>query len=148
MKNTILILSFIAILSLMSSCGNPSEEVKLESTTVEQATESSKTSMDLSEGKAIYEQKCQVCHQANGEGIIGAFPPLAKSDYLKDKIATIKAPTTGLQGELVVNGITYNSVMVPVPMSDEEHLAVMNYIYNSWGNEGIVTMEDILASKK
>src|SRR5467141_3858190 len=36
----------------------------------------------LERGKALYIRNCFVCHQFNGQGIPGTFPPLAKSDLL------------------------------------------------------------------
>ena len=160
MKKITLSLAFLAGLTMMISCGGTAtEEVindKVEEATpvVEEApveeevpAEEATANLDLTEGKALYEAKCQVCHQANGEGLAGAFPPLAKSDYLADKSASIKATIDGLTGPVTVNGVEYNSVMAAVPMSDEELLAVMNYVYNSWGNEGTVTAEDIVAAK-
>ncbi|HEY1653486.1 MAG TPA: c-type cytochrome [Candidatus Tumulicola sp.] len=33
-------------------------------------------SPDLKRGSALYAQKCAACHQTNGNGIAGAFPPL------------------------------------------------------------------------
>lgn len=153
---TLALASMVSFLGFMTSCGGAKEETKTETTEVATPADETpaleeapvaETTAGL-DGKAIFAAKCQVCHQENGEGVPGAFPPLAKSDYLQDKVASIKATISGLQGEVVVNGVTYNSVMAPVPMSDEELLAVMNYIYSSWGNEGSVTMEDIAAAKK
>ena len=40
----------------------------------------------VTRGERIYKQICFACHQATGLGIPGAFPPLAKSDYLMDDI--------------------------------------------------------------
>lgn len=156
MKKIILSLGALAIIAgsmMMTSCGG-AEEAKVEEAApvaeavVEAAPVAEEApAMDLAEGKALYEAKCQVCHQANGMGLPGAFPPLAKSDYLADKTASIKATLNGLQGEVTVNGVVFNSVMAPVPMTDDELLAVMNYVYNSWGNEGVITTEDIAAAK-
>lgn len=165
MKKITLSLAFFAGMAMMISCGGnateeattndqqveeavPAEEAPAVETPAEEETAvADENTMDLAEGKALYEAKCQVCHQANGEGLPGAFPPLAKSDFLADKTAAIKATINGLSGELTVNGVAFNSVMAPVPMSDEEILAVMNYVYNSWGNEGVVTAEDVAAAK-
>ena len=36
----------------------------------------------IAQGKTTYTAICMACHQAEGQGIIQAFPPLAKSDYL------------------------------------------------------------------
>ena len=33
-------------------------------------------------GEKIYVSHCASCHQKTGEGLEGAFPPLAQSDYL------------------------------------------------------------------
>ncbi len=89
----------------------------------------------IQRGKEIYNQLCIACHQVNGEGIPGAFPPLANSDYLFDDITRgIRAVKYGLQGEIVVNGQTYNSIMTSQQLTDDETTDVMNYVLNSWGN--------------
>jgi len=89
----------------------------------------------MERGKEIYNQLCIACHQVNGEGIPGAFPPLAKSDYLlKDITRGIRAVKYGLQGEIVVNGQKYNSIMTSQQLSDNETADVLNYVLNSWGN--------------
>ena len=104
---------------------------------------------DYSAGKEIYGNTCKACHQATGKGIPGAFPPLAKSDYLlEDKNRAIKIILEGLTGEIIVNGNTFNSTMTPQAISDQEVVEVMNYVLNSWGNAGgEVTLEDVAAQK-
>jgi len=93
-------------------------------------------------GKEIYSRECITCHMENGEGIMGAFPPLAKSDYLlADADRAIKAILEGLSGEVVVNGQTYYGEMTPVDFTDKEVADIMNYILNSWGNEGEMVRE-------
>lgn len=86
-----------------------------------------------------------VCHMENGEGLPGAFPPLAKSDYFKDDISkAVDAILNGLEGELVVNGETYFGVMDPVPLTNQELVDVLNYIRNSWGGKAAeLTAEEI-----
>jgi nitrite reductase (NO-forming) len=50
---------------------------------------------------------------------------------------------------MVVNGETYNSIMPPQPVNDEEIRDVMNYILNSWGNNGgEVTLEEVKAQRQ
>ena len=72
-----------------------------------------------------------------GEGIEGAFPPLAKSDYLMaDKKRSITQVLNGVTGEIKVNGKTYNGDMPAFDLSDEEVSDVLNYVRNSWGNKG------------
>jgi nitrite reductase (NO-forming) len=100
-------------------------------------------------GKSVYNTTCAPCHQANGEGIAGVFPPLAKSDFLKNKNAVIDAVVNGLSGEITVNGKKYNGVMTPQNINDAQTAAVLTYVYKSWGNSGtIVTKEEVSKFRK
>ena len=88
-------------------------------------------------GHRVYTQVCIACHQANGEGMPGVFPPLAKSDYLMDdKTRSIEVLLRGLQGEITVNGNKFNSVMPALQMNDEDVANALTYVRNSWGNQG------------
>jgi len=90
-------------------------------------------------GKQAYMQTCFACHQAEGQGIPNAFPPLANSDYLNANVdRAIGAVLNGLTGEITVNGEKYNSVMTRQMLSTDEIANVMTYVYNSWGNSGKV----------
>ena len=99
----------------------------------------------MEKGKRVYTQTCFACHQMNGEGMAGVFPPLAKSDYLlADKDRAIRAVTKGLAGPVTVNGKEYNGVMPPVTLNDEQISQVLTYISNEWGNKGeIFTVEEV-----
>lgn len=89
----------------------------------------------MESGKQIYAKTCFACHQANGEGIPNAFPPLAESDYLNDDVnRAIDIVLNGKTGEITVNGQKYNSVMTKQAISSDEVADVLTYIYNSWGN--------------
>lgn len=100
-------------------------------------------------GKNIYNQSCAACHQADGKGVAGAFPPVAGSDYLnKDKTRAIGVVKNGLAGEVVVNGQRYNSVMPALGLSDEDIANVLTFVYNSWGNsKKVVTPAEVRAVK-
>ena len=115
----------------------------------EEVVEEETTTADYSAGEEIYGKTCAACHQANGEGIAGAFPPLANSDYLmEDKTRAIKQVINGSSEEMVVNGETYNGTMTPQNLSDQEIVDVLNYVYHAWGNNGeTVTLEDVEAAK-
>lgn len=105
----------------------------------------------MQRGSEIYGDFCVTCHLEKGEGVSHVFPPLANSDYLvKNREASIKGVKYGQQGEIVVNGITYNSAMAPLGLEDEEVADVMNFILNSWGNtsDKMVTTEEVSAIKK
>lgn len=90
----------------------------------------------IKRGALVYEDFCITCHLPDGKGEENTFPPLAKSDYLmQNRKESIKAIKYGQNGEIVVNGLTYNNVMAPLGLTDQEIADVMNYITNSWGNE-------------
>ncbi len=98
-------------------------------------------------GAAVFANNCQACHQADGQGVPDAFPPLAKSDYLNgDKIRAIKTVTGGLQTKLTVNGRDFNGVMPAWSLSDEDIANVLTYVYSTWGNSGLeVTPDEVKA---
>lgn len=105
----------------------------------------------MQRGKDIYQDFCITCHMGGGEGLVGTFPPLAKSDYLmNNRTKSIHAIKYGMQGEITVNGIKYNSVMANLGLTDDEVADVMNYIINSWGNKNdkIVTVKEVSEIKK
>lgn len=91
------------------------------------------------DGAQVY-NNCIGCHQANGAGISGAFPPLARHvpqilgvsggrDWL------IQATLFGLQGQITVLGNSYNGLMPAYPqLSNAEIAAVLNHIATQWGN--------------
>jgi len=90
---------------------------------------------DVTKGKGIYAKTCLACHQANGQGVSNAFPPLAKSDYLNaDTNRAIRAVLNGLSGPITVNGKKYNSAMTSQGLNDQQVADVLTYVYSSWGN--------------
>jgi nitrite reductase (NO-forming) len=99
----------------------------------------------MEKGKRVYTQTCFACHQLNGEGLAGVFPPLAKSDFLvADKDRAIRGVIKGLAGPIKVNGKEYNGVMPPVTLNDDQVAQVITYILNEWGNDGgIVTVDEV-----
>lgn len=91
----------------------------------------------MEQGKRLYDQNCMACHQAQGQGIPSAFPPLAKSDYLMvDKARSISVVLHGLSGKLKVNGKEYNGVMPSMALNDEQVANILTFVRNSWGNKG------------
>lgn len=105
----------------------------------------------MQRGSEIYYDFCVTCHMEQGEGVEKTFPPLAKSDYLlENREESIRGIKFGQSGELIVNGVTYNSIMTPMGLEDEEIADVMNFILNSWGNSttDFVTNEEVSAIKK
>jgi nitrite reductase (NO-forming) len=89
-------------------------------------------------GKALFAGTCSTCHQADGRGLEGVFPPLANSDYIAALPGRLPHVLLGgLSGKLTVNGREYNSVMPPMnQLTDDEVANISTYVLNSWGNPG------------
>ena len=87
-------------------------------------------------GQHLYQTYCMGCHQAEGQGIPGTFPPLAKSDFLMaDTGRAIETILNGMTGPLEVNGQQYHGTMPPMGhLKDAEVADVLSYIRSSWGN--------------
>lgn len=117
---------------------------------VKVASSNKTLAMKMESGKQIYTQTCFACHQAEGQGIPNAFPPLAKSDYLNANLnRSIEIVLKGKSGEITVNGEKYNSVMTRQAISNDEIADVLTYIYNSWGNNKTnVTKSQVDAVKR
>jgi cytochrome c oxidase cbb3-type subunit 2 len=97
----------------------------------EQADAAQKKTVD---GAVLYATHCQSCHQANGEGLQGAFPPLKGSPVVLDDNAELMV-------DIIMNGYDARSnygVMAAVGtnanLTAEEVAAIMNHEKTSWGN--------------
>ncbi|GGD57912.1 hypothetical protein GCM10011514_22530 [Emticicia aquatilis] len=103
-------------------------------------------------GKELYEQNCANCHQKDGKGLQSLYPPIAGSDYLKDKEKVIYIIKNGLAGEILVNGKKYNQ---PMPANNQltnlDIAEVVTYIYYEWNGETKITdvkeVEKVLNNK-
>ncbi|MCI5080503.1 MAG: cytochrome c [Saprospiraceae bacterium] len=98
------------------------------------------------QGRILYENFCANCHMDDGSGLAGNIPPLAKADWVKQSGAEMACVIRyGMEGEIVVNGRTYNQAMAGIPqLSDFEITNVINYINHSWGNDyGVMTLEEV-----
>lgn len=110
--------------------------------------QNSELEKSMERGRLIYDEFCIQCHGANGKGTQGVFPPLDGADWLVEKrTESIHAVKYGQSGEIIVNGVTYNNVMPPMGLTDNEVADVMNYVMNSWSNaqENMVTIEEVKA---
>lgn len=103
----------------------------------------------MENGRKIFDNTCAACHQANGQGMPGVFPPLAKSDFLMaDKERAIRVLMNGLKGRITVNGKTYDGEMPKLPLTDTDIASVLTYVRNSFGNSGdAVTLEQVAKAR-
>jgi len=89
------------------------------------------------QGQILYENKCASCHMDDGSGLEKVIPPLANSDYLdknwEDLACLVRQ---GIEGPIVVNGVTYNQAMAGIPeLSATEIANIYNYINYAWNDK-------------
>jgi hypothetical protein len=91
----------------------------------------------VSEGGALYNTYCGACHQFNGMGSPGRFPPLAGAEWVTgDKSRLIGVILNGLSGSIKVKGAPYDGVMpAHAFLKDSEIAAVLTYIRSNFGNQ-------------
>ena len=94
-------------------------------------------------GKEVYITYCQNCHMENGLGLEGTNPPVAKSDFLKRPVnELILVILKGQEGKVKVNGVTYDTPMLPLDyMTDEQIADALNYTRNSFGNKNAIAIQ-------
>ena len=131
-------------LALITSCGGgkTGDQAKTDTTAVTEqvGTPAVPTAEQMAMGKTIFETpgKCITCHQANGQGIANVFPNLVGSKFLLEQ--KVLAVTQVLNGSAKVGNktIKYPAPMPPQLASKEEAVAVINYVLNSFGNNGVI----------
>lgn len=110
-----------------------------------------------SPGEALYLQHCAVCHQPDGKGVPGIFPPLAGNPRV-----TAEDPAQvqvylgriifGYHGGLIVDKQMYSGTMPPIGytgrINDTELLDLINYQRSAWGNDARpVTFEELAKAR-
>ena len=101
-------------------------------------------------GKKIFSANCQTCHQANGQGVPGQYPPLAGSEFTtggsrRPAMIVMK----GLQGPVKVKGQQYGTaVMQPwdKTLTDQKIADVLTYERSEWGNQASPVTADQIAT--
>ncbi len=104
---------------------------------------------DAARAAQLYTNTCAACHQANGAGLPGAFPPLVKNPAVidADPGTHIRAILHGVSGK-VIDGVSYPSPMPPFAeqLSDADVADIVNHERSSWGNQAKqVTAEQVKA---
>lgn len=90
------------------------------------------------DGAEIYLTRCMSCHQMNGGGVPGVFPPLTGTEWVTgDEGVLIRIILNGMTGEIEVNGMVYTGAMPPwgAFLNDEEMADLLTYIRTEWGND-------------
>lgn len=92
----------------------------------------------VQDGAEIYQTRCMSCHQMNGAGVPGVFPPLSNTDWVTgDKGRLIRIILNGVTGKIEVNDESYSGAMPPWGsfLDDEEMAELLTYLRTSWDND-------------
>jgi nitrite reductase (NO-forming) len=128
------------------STGDSKVDENLLKTAMANGAKASSPSDMFNIGQSVFNQSCIACHQADGRGIANVFPPLSNSDWLKthSKVEAIKNVIAGRTGELTVNNKTYNGIMPPQNLSDDQSAAVLIFVYKKFtGKDITVSAEEV-----
>ncbi len=89
------------------------------------------------DGKALFAAHCAACHQATGKGLPGVFPPLDGSEWVHgDARVLANILLHGIEGDIEVEGVTYNGAMPAFSqLADAELAGLASYIRSSWSNQ-------------
>ncbi|MGB4399742.1 MAG: PQQ-dependent sugar dehydrogenase [Daejeonella sp.] len=106
---------------------SPSERVNVFS-----SAKTQNISFDLISSSALYSQYCASCHQQNGLGLAGVFPPLKGSSLVKQgELPFIKKILSGSTGQVKIGSVTYDTQMPSFAfLKDDEIAGIVNYVRN------------------
>ncbi|MCW9047484.1 MAG: cytochrome c [Gammaproteobacteria bacterium] len=109
-------------------------------------------------GEGLYMQHCAACHQPDGNGVPGIFPPLAdnaqvNSDDPENIQKYLRRIIFGYHGGLIVNNQMYSGRMPPIGyvgrLNDSELLKLVNYQRSSWGSKArAITFDELARARK
>ena len=137
----------MGLAALAAACA--SQTHKTERETVARASVLRVNPASANDGARVYVKNCSSCHQTDGAGVPGAFPPLADNPIVTGSpSAVITIVKLGTRGKLRVAGIDYNGTMPAWGqlISDEEIASVVSYIRTAWRNRGTpVNLADVQA---
>lgn len=106
----------------------------------------------LKRGERLFANNCQACHQASGQGVAGAFPPLSESRWVTgdDGTRMVKILLRGMQGPIKVKGNEYNGNMPSygengLNWSDRDIAAISTWVRQAWGHSASAVEEEQVA---
>ena len=102
------------------------------------------------DGGTIFAANCAACHQANGQGLPGVFPPLAGSEWVVgDPKVLANILLHGVSGKIEVAGQSFDGMMPAfAQLSDAEIAGVLTHIRSTWGNQAEAISADFIASER
>lgn len=141
------------VFTLAVACSSSGEQTTTEAPPESEAepaapeTPPAETTAMMEQGQTVYNQYCLACHQGDGKGVPGAFPPLNQTKWTEgDESQLITVILNGMQGPIEVKGESYNNVMPQHAfLSDEDIAAVLTYVRQSFGNDASEITTDKVA---
>ena len=118
------ILLFVIFLTVITGCKNKGGKHLQEQ------------SLAIHPGKVVYDRYCLACHQVDGSGVPGMYPPLKKADWAAlDDEKLIRILLQGVSGEIEVDGEVYNGQMPAHHfLTDQQVSNVLTYLRSQYGN--------------
>lgn len=132
---------------LMVSCGAKTDKQKNssdENTLAKTEKQIPVPEIIMNNGKQVYHNYCSACHQVDGSGNPGMYPPVAKTDMVNGNVEDlIKVVLYGVSGPIEVNGEIYNQFMAPHNFLNDEQVAdLLSYVRNSFGNSASMVKKE------
>lgn len=90
-----------------------------------------------SDGASLFQQNCSACHQAQGQGVPGAFPALAGDKFV---VGDPKGPA------YVVTHGRGGMPNFSEDLDDKQIAAILSFVRSSWGNTAPALSADLVAS--
>ncbi len=147
----------VLIVLITFSCSDKSGEKKPEAVSSDQLANQIEKSLpgngagQAHPGKAVYDQYCMACHQADGSGVPGMHPPLSAGSWAnKGKKEIIGIVLNGLSGKIEVDGEIYNNLMPShAHLTDRQIADVLSYIRSHFGNQAdAITADEVKHERK
>lgn len=101
-------------------------------------------------GAKVYRNQCAQCHQGDGNGLSGVYPPLVGSDWVTGHPEVMaRVLINGLNGPIEVKGNTYNGNMPAfgpggLDLKPKDIAGVITYVRQEWGNDASEVTEAMI----
>ncbi len=141
-----------ALIGALAACANNAGSTSSSSSpaaSTEASAAAAAPAASTSAGARVYNQDCSSCHQPNGQGLKGSFPPLVGNPTVTGyDIHVIHIVKYGLSGPIKVDNVQYNGMMPAwsQQLSNADIASVLTYIRSSWGNRARPISESRVAA--
>jgi len=141
-----------ALLALLPACAPREPKAAAAAQAVERAAIARIEPASANDGGRVYVKNCSSCHQIDGRGVPGAFPPLAGNPLVVgDPLRTIAIVKFGVSGKMHVENGYFDGTMPAWGqlISDDDIAAVVSYIRAAWHNDAKpVTLGEVATASK